>query len=134
LQTEGQALPGGSKQYSRINFSIPVGGYYKLTLNKVWSIGLEFSYRKTFTDYIDDVGGGYYDPQALAAAYGPLSAQMADPSRGKDPGLITATKPNADGTPAQRGDKQKDSFMSLEIKGTYIFKKQRKSARLRSKF
>jgi hypothetical protein len=134
LLTEGQGLPGGPKQYSRINFSIPVGGYYKLTLNKVWSIGLEFCYRKTFTDYIDDVGGSYYDPAALTAAYGPLSAQMADPSLKTNPDLITATSPNADGSPAQRGDRQKDAFMSLEIKGSYIFKKKRKSARLRSKF
>jgi len=134
LHTEGQGLPGGPKQYSRVSFSIPVGGYYKLTLNKVWSIGVEVSYRKTFTDYIDDVGGGYYDPQALAAAYGPLAAQMADPSLGLTPGLITATRPNADGTPAMRGDSQKDTFFSLEITGSYIFKKKRKSARLRSKF
>lgn len=134
LHTEGQGLVGGPKQYSRISISIPVGGYYKLTLNKIWSIGVEFSYRKTFTDYIDDVGGTYYDPTKLVAAYGTLSAQMADPSLGLDPNLITATQPNADGSPAQRGDRQKDSFMSLEITAGYIFKQKRKSARLRSKF
>lgn len=134
LRTEGQGLPGGPKQYSRISLSIPVGGYYKLTINKIWSVGLEFCYRKTFTDYIDDVGGTYYDPAALKAAYGPLSAQMADPSLKLDQNLITATSPNADGTPAQRGDRQKDSYMSLEITAGYIFKQKRKSARLRSKF
>lgn len=134
LHTEGQGLPGGPKQYSRVAISIPVGGYYKLTLNKIWSVGIEFCYRKTFTDYIDDVGGVYYDNAALAAAYGPLSAQMADPSLKLDPNLITATLPNADGTPAQRGDKQKDAYMSLEITAGYIFKQKRKSARLRSKF
>jgi hypothetical protein len=131
LHTEGQGLEGGPKQYSRFSFSIPVGGYYKLTINKIWCVGIEFSYRKTFTDYIDDVGSSYYDPQKLAAAYGPLSVKMADPSLGNLPG---ATMPAADGTPAQRGDRQKDAFMSLEITGSYIFKRQRKSARLRSKF
>jgi len=129
LHTEGQGLPGGPKQYSRIGLSIPVGGYYKLTLNKVWSVGIELTYRKTFTDYLDDVGTVYYDQQALSDAYGPLSAQMADPSLVYGP-----TTPATDGTPAQRGDKQKDVFMSLEITGSYIFKKARKSARLRSKF
>lgn len=131
LHTEGQGLPGGPKQYSRFSISLPVGAYYKLTINKVWSIGIDFCYRKTFTDYIDDVGGSYYEPRLLTEAYGPLSAQMADPSLGNIPG---ATKPANDGTPAQRGDRQKDSFMSLEITAGYIFKKQRRSARLRSKF
>ncbi|HQQ95565.1 MAG TPA: DUF6089 family protein, partial [Bacteroidia bacterium] len=131
LHTEGQGLPGGPKQYSNFSVSVPLGMYYKLTINKVWSVGLEFSHRITFTDYIDDVSTVYYDPQKLSAAYGPLSAQMADPNLG----LITgATSPASDGTPAQRGDKKKDSFMSLEVSISYIFKKQRKSARLRSKF
>lgn len=134
LHTEGQGLPGGPKQYSRVTLSIPVGGYYKLTVNKIWSVGIEFSYRKTYTDYIDDVGSSYYDPDKLRAAYGAPSAQMSDPSLGLNPDLITATKPNADGSPAQRGDRQKDSFMSLEITAGYIFKQKRKSARLRSKF
>lgn len=131
LHTEGQGLDGGPKQYSNYSICIPLGAYYKVTINKIWSVGIEFCYRKTFTDYIDDVGTSYYDPAALTAAYGPMSAQMADPSLGNIPG---ATLPAGDGTPAQRGDRQKDSYMSLEITASYIFKKQRKSARLRSKF
>lgn len=131
LHTEGQGLPGGPKQYSNFSLSIPVGAYYKVTLNKSWSVGIEFSYRKTFTDYIDDVGTSYYDPAKLGQAYGPLAVQMADPNLGKIHGF---SSPAADGTPAQRGDKQKDAFMSLEFSVSYTFKKQRKSARLRSKF
>ena len=137
LHTEGQGLPGGPKQYSNFSMNVMLGAYYKVTINKVWSAGIEFCYRKTFTDYIDDVGGRYYDPKALTAAYGAQSAQMADPSKGKsDPSspYYTATSPNADGTGAQRGDTQKDSYMSLEITIGYTFKKARKSARLRSKF
>lgn len=131
LHTEGQGLPGGPKQYSNFSISIPVGAYYKLTINKKWSVGVEFCYRKTFSDYIDDVGGSYYDPNALGAAYGPLAVEMADPNLGLIPG---ATMPAGDGTPAQRGDLQKDAFMSLELSLGYTFKKQRRSARLRSKF
>jgi len=131
LHTEGQGLPGGPKQYSNFSANLMLGAYYKLTINKVWSAGIEFCYRKTFTDYIDDVGGRYYDPNALAAAYGPLSAQMSDPNLGKIPG---ATSPDGSGLAAQRGNTQKDSYMSLEITVGYTFKKARKSARLRSKF
>jgi hypothetical protein len=133
LNTEGQGLAGGAAAYSKYSISFPIGAYYKLTLNKKWSLGIEFSYRPTRTDYIDDVSTVYYDPQKLAAAYGSLSAEMSDPSLGISP-YQTATAPNGDGTGAQRGDKQKDSYMSLEITASYIFKKQRKSARLRSKF
>lgn len=139
LGTEGQGLPGGPKQYSNFSINVLGGAYYKLTMNKVWSFGIEFCYRKTFTDYIDDVGGRYYDRAALEAK-NPLSAQMADPSKGRllppgeDNPYYTATEPNADGTGAQRGDTQKDAYMSLELTVGYTFKKARKSARLRSKF
>lgn len=131
LHTEGQGLPGGPKQYSNYSIAIPFGAFYKMTINKQWSIGFEIAWRKTFTDYIDDCGTSYYDKNALAAAYGTLSAQMADPSLGDIPG---ASLPAADGTPAQRGDIQKDSYMSLEVTVGYVFQTKRKSARLRSKF
>jgi chemotaxis receptor (MCP) glutamine deamidase CheD len=65
--------------------------------------------------------------------YGSVSVQMSDPSK-KLPGLEGATSPDASGRQAQRGDRQKDTFMSLELTASYIFKKQRRSARLRSKF
>ncbi len=131
LRTEGQGLPGGPKPYKNISINIPVGLYYKLTVNKVWSFGIEMCYRKTFTDYIDDVGSVYYDNNTLAETYGQLSAQMADPNKGL---IYGATSPAADGTPAQRGDRQKDAYLSLELTASYIFKKERRSARLRSKF
>lgn len=131
LHTEGQGLPGGPKQYKNFSISIPVGGYYKFTLKKIWSLGVELSYRKTFTDYIDDVGSVYYNKNLLAQAYGADSYTMSDPSKGN---IYGATSPDAAGRPAQRGDNQKDIYLSLEVTLGYIFKQQRKSARLRSKF
>jgi hypothetical protein len=131
LHTEGQGLTGGPAQYSSIAVCIPVGVLYKLNINKKWTVGVEVAFRKTFTDYIDDVGSKYYDAQALTTAYGPLSATMADPSKGN---IYGASLPAADGTPAQRGDKRKDFYMSFEITAGYIIKEKRKSARLRSKF
>ena len=67
LHTEGQGLPGGPAQYKRISICIPMGIAWRMTLNKLWCVGLEFSYRKTFTDYIDDVSGNYVAPANLAA-------------------------------------------------------------------
>lgn len=131
LHTEGQGLPNGPKQYSNYSIAIPLGVYYRYIINKQWAFGIEFSYRKTFTDYIDDVSTKYYDPAALAAAYGPLSALMSDPSKGNIPG---ASSPDAAGVAAQRGDKEFDSYVSLELTVGYIFKQKRKRSRLRSKF
>lgn len=132
LHTEGQGLSGGPAPYGRAGICIPFGIYYKLIWDKKWSLGIDLCWRKTFTDYIDDVGTSYYDPVALRNAYGDLAVQMADPSKGDIPG---ATRPAGDGKPAQRGDIQKDSYASLQVTFGYIIKKQRKKkARLRSKF
>lgn len=131
LHTEGQGLPNGPKQYKKYSLSIPMGMAYRMTLNKLWCVGLEFNYRKTFTDYIDDVSTTYYDKDALLAAYGAKSVAFADPSLGNIPG---ATSPNGDGTGAQRGDKEKDAYMSVQITVGRFFPPKRKKTRLRSKF
>lgn len=131
LHTEGQGLPNGPKQYSRVSVCIPVGAYYKYTINNGWAIGAELNVRKTFSDYIDDVGGVYYDSTALAHNYGPLSAQMADPNIYPSHHY---TRPASDGTPAVRGDNHKDWYATFEITLSYTFKTHRRSARLRSKF
>jgi len=47
LQTEGVA-------YSKINLSIPAGLGFYYTFNRKYRLGLEMSWRTTFTDYIDD--------------------------------------------------------------------------------
>jgi opacity protein-like surface antigen len=122
LKTEGEGLPGGANPYHRVSVCIPVGIGLKYALSRNWSVGFEMSGRKTFTDYIDDVSTVYYDPAALSAV-SPLSPQLADPSLGTIP---TATKPNADGTGAQRGDpKDKDAYMFAIISVHYRFLKYR---------
>lgn len=132
LHTEGQGLPGGPKQYSNFSVCIPMGIGVNFYIKRQWSAGIEINWRKTFTDYIDDVSTSYYDPVKLAAAYGPKSAEMADPSLGNIPGF---SKPAADGTPAQRGrSDQKDSYFSVQLRVGYIFKYKRHRSRLRSKF
>jgi hypothetical protein len=131
MHTEGQGLPGGPKQYKRVGVAIPMGIALHVVLNKYWSVGAELSYRKTFTDYIDDVSGSYYDNTAIANAYGTQAAAMADPSLGQ---IAGATSPNADGTGAQRGDKNKDSYMSFQVTVGRFFPPKRSRTKLRSKF
>ena len=131
LHTEGQGLANGPRQYKKIAVSIPVGLLFHMTLKKLWSVGLELNYRFTLSDYLDDVSGVYYSREDLALAYGTKSVQMADPNKG----LISGqTLPNADGTGAQRGDNNKDSFMSLQLTIGKAFKKTRRKTKLRTKF
>jgi hypothetical protein len=131
LHTEGQGLPGGPKQYKRVSISLPIGVAFHAILNRLWSVGVEFSYRKTFTDYIDDVSTTYYNNALIEESYGLTAATLADPSKGDIPG---ASSPNGDGTGAQRGDKEKDSFMSLQVTvGRFLLIK-RTRTKLSSKF
>lgn len=130
LSTEGQGLPGGPAKYKRYSVCLPMGAGYRFNLNREWTIGIEYNFRKTFTDYIDDVHGTYYDNATLFAEKGPVAAALADPSLGTIP---TATLPNGDGTGAQRGDKQYDSYLSLEFKIGYMMKTKKKK-KTRAKF
>lgn len=80
LKTEGQGLPGGPDEYKRITASIPFGIGFKLGIGQFWRLGMEFSYHKTFTDYMDDVSGDYYDPAVLANTVGQNAAYASNPS------------------------------------------------------
>ncbi len=133
LGTEGQGLMGGpGKKYSRVSVSIPFCVGYRLAISKKWTIGIEYNFRKTFTDYIDDVSKSYYPDMAYYKQQrGSIATYLADPSLGDVP---NATAPNADGTGAQRGDKQKDSYMALELKIGMILKQKRKKKITRAKF
>ncbi len=131
LHTEGQGLQGGPTQYKRLSISIPMGINFRYILNKYWSLGAEINYRKTFTDYIDDVSTVYYDKYKLEQAYGSTSVVMSDPSKGT---IYGATSPDAAGNAAQRGDKQKDSYMSVQITVGRFFPPKHHKTRLRSKF
>lgn len=80
LRTEGQGLDGGPDEYSRFTANIPFGVGFKLGMGQFWRIGMELSYHKTFTDYMDDVSGNYYDPNVLAAEVGQNAAYASNPA------------------------------------------------------
>ena len=52
----------------------------KWSVNNNLSVGFEFVYRKTFTDYLDDVSKTYPDLPEQAKKYGSLSASLSDRS------------------------------------------------------
>lgn len=49
------------KTYKKWNISIPFGVNFDFIINKSWVISIEGSFMMTFTDYLDDVSGFYWD-------------------------------------------------------------------------
>lgn len=108
--TEGQGLLGGIKKSSPVTICLPIGLGFRVGISREWRIGLEASYTKTFSDYIDDVHGVYYDNSLLAAQKGPIAAALADRSDHNNP-----DQHNWFGTGQQRGDKQKDAYFFVNV-------------------
>ncbi|MEM9024142.1 MAG: DUF6089 family protein, partial [Bacteroidota bacterium] len=121
LGTEGQGLPGGPDKYSPISIAIPAGIGFKYGIDRRgrWSLGLEFGVRKTFSDYIDDVSGNYFDNDLIRQENGEIAALAADPSLG----IVT----DGDDKPItragqQRGDSgDKDTYMFAILNLNYRF-------------
>lgn len=64
LGTEGQGVvPGAPRQYKEIAMAFLFGMGLKFHFSNRIGLNLEWSLRRTFTDYLDDVSGVYPDPQ-----------------------------------------------------------------------
>jgi hypothetical protein len=79
LSTEGEGLPQypGQKPYSTTDFAIPFGGGFKFRVSENVVLAWEVGFRKTFTDYLDDVSTFYVDQTILQAAKGGKAVEMA---------------------------------------------------------
>lgn len=79
LSTEGQGLAQYPEQkpYNLTQIAFPFGGGLKFAVSDAVSIGVEFSQRKTFTDYLDDVSSIYVDRNNLLNARGPKAVELA---------------------------------------------------------
>ncbi|MBR4804813.1 MAG: outer membrane beta-barrel protein [Bacteroidales bacterium] len=113
LCTEGQGLEQypDRKPYSLIQLSIPFGLGLKCRIGKYFTVGAEYGFRKTWTDYLDDVSTTYVDPDLLTANTEEMAAILSDRS-----GEIELNHAYAPGT--QRGDDSLDdwyAFFGLSI-------------------
>ncbi|HEV8286614.1 MAG TPA: DUF6089 family protein [Chitinophagaceae bacterium] len=77
LSTEGEGFMSGVKDYKRMQLNIPLGFGAEYALNEDMRVGIEFGYRKTFTDYIDDVSTVYVDQNSLLNARGQTAVDLA---------------------------------------------------------
>ena len=79
LSTEGQGLQEypDRKIYGLNQFALAFGGGGRFRFSDCMNISLEFTQRKTFTDYLDDVSTSYVDQNRLLMARGPKTAELA---------------------------------------------------------
>jgi hypothetical protein len=135
------------KQYSKWQVAVPLGVNLDFIINKSWVIGAEMGFRLTFTDYLDDVSGYYYDRgngfQAIADANSIIKGKAGRKDvdvpttiidyAGKShntasvlaaPSVIRAGYDNNDAysfPDARRGDINRDWYITLGIKVSKVF-------------
>lgn len=110
LQTEGI-------KYSRIQPVIPYGLGARLKFGPFINILIEGGYRKTFTDYLDDVSVKRYpDPATLTSD---LSRSLSDRRKEKDP-----TYPTNPGIGVRGNPKNDDGYFLLNVKVQYYLPSQ----------
>ena len=107
--TEGQFR---GEEYNTTQMALAYGFGFKMDLSYRWSINIELSGRKPFTDYLDDVSGVYADVRDIRAQRGEVAAALAD--RSLEPKI---------GEPGrQRGNgKNNDMYAFLTIGMMYYF-------------
>jgi hypothetical protein len=102
LMTEGV-------KYSRFTFVIPFGFGAKTKLTPFVNLALEAGWRKTFTDYIDDVSTVFVDNASFT---NPIARQLADRRPEIDLPVLEEGR--------KRGDpSNKDAYMLLTVKIEY---------------
>ncbi len=78
LNTEGQGMQGYEEAYSRYGLAIPFGLGVKFSLSSRICLGLQWGFRKTFTDYLDDISTNYVQHEELVNWAGEVAAAAAD--------------------------------------------------------
>lgn len=133
FDTEGQGFYQDRKPYKLRQFSVPLGAGMLWAVTDNFRVGFVVGFRKTFTDYIDDVSTTYIDADILVRNRGSNALNYAFRAKELDPGLSYP----ADGTP--RGNpKTKDwyQFSGLTVRfriASYREKKEQKQYRDRGR-
>ena len=119
LTTEGQASGYGLTQ-----FSIPFGGGIRYRVSRNFDAALELGWRKTFTDYLDDVSGTYTDVANLKS---PEALYFGNTITRNEPGFSGFTSPGA----ARRGKTGNDWYITTSLSLNYILTPKIKNPKFR---
>lgn len=118
LRTEGQGMPEypERKPYKLTQVNIPYGGGIKYYASERINISMELLYRKTFTDYIDDVSTAYIDSANFTRNLTPENAALAISISDKHIPMVSQI-PGRYPEGTQRGDpKDGDTYFSIIVK------------------
>ena len=133
LHTEGQGYEGlepgddfnvpgkifkTGKTYKKVAMCIPFGFGFQKAFDSYMGVKIEFGFRYTFTDYLDDVSGLYYDKILLAKNNGTLAATMS----GTNSGELTGSEATYTESGYKRGNpKNNDYYGFLSVNFYKIF-------------
>lgn len=135
--------------YKAIVLNIPMGLGFYFTFDKKHRLGFEMNYRKTFTDYIDDISGNYPStPPSDAYSQGLVlrTTELGQQGITDNPGAYQSHTWGA-----KRGDPtHKDAYMTMSLSYSYVIRgkssfyrarhgffgkgKKRKMRKIRAKF
>ncbi len=126
FHTEGQGFEEypDRKAYKLTQFNMPAGLGFKYEPSPVLSFHLEITYRKLWTDYLDDVSKNYIDPglfqQYFTSSKANLAARLADRRLASNTGFVN--------TPGDiRGnEKNNDAYFSGLLKIAFIMGRQKR--------
>lgn len=145
-----QPLATEGVSYRKFVMNIPMGVGFYFTFNKKNRIGFELNYRKTFTDYLDDISGNY--PASAPTDYDPGIVLRTPELKSTNPELAASDPAafNSHQFGAKRGDNtHKDSYLTVGFSYSYVlrgkssfyrtrnsgfFSKKRKMRKIRAKF
>lgn len=123
LNVEATGLPEelykeSAPEYALWQLEVPAGIGVRWDIGRRLALGVEYIYRITFTDYLDNVSGKYVDPSLYSAYLSPqkaaLAAEMQDRSWQIDPSVTHAAG-------EMRGNaSNKDAYSTFGV--TLIFK------------
>lgn len=128
LSTEGEGFMPGTKNYKLMQFSVPVGFGAEYSLNEDMRLGIEFGYRKIFTDHLDDVSNVYVDQASLLNARSAKAVELA--YRGNE--VHAGAYPPAGATRGNPNIKDGYYYIALTYTVRYFFDKYKQIAGLAS--
>lgn len=118
IGTEGQYLSSGTnpKPYSLYQIAIPFGFGIRTRISDRIDISVDVGFRKTFTDYLDDVSTNFPDPTQLEYEKGDYNVQVAFQD------LYDKIEYGDEYKSIARGNStKKDWYTYISIQATYIF-------------
>ena len=137
LHTEGQGyegiepgndfdMPGKifkpGKTYSNVAVCIPFGFGIQQAFDSYMGIKIEFGIRYTFTDYLDDVSGIYYDKILLAQNIGNENGNLAATMSGTNSGITSSDVTYSEAGYRRGNPKNNDyyGFLNISLYKTFV--------------